>query len=210
MICISLSSQSFDECVKAFGKSQFTELRIDLLELSWDQLKTLFSMKRETIATCRPGKYNDIQRIAILKMAIDAGAMYIDIEYESEVAYREELVKYAKSRGTLVIISYHDYVSTPSKPELIDIIVKSKAMQADRVKIATKANTFKDNSRILSLYEDCDCLIAFCMGKLGKITRVAAPKLGADFTFVAYSREGATAPGQFTLEEMKDIYKCFD
>jgi 3-dehydroquinate dehydratase type I len=167
-------------------------------------------MKRDTIATCRPGKYDDAQRKAFLKMAMDAGAGYIDIEYESDPAYREELVSYAKSHGVRVIISYHNFDKTPAKSELIDIIEKSKAMQADRIKIATLANTPKDNSRILSLYDEYDNLIAFCMGKTGKITRVAAPLLGADFTFVAYNAKEATAPGQLTLEDMKEMNRFLD
>ena len=45
------------------------------------------------------------------------------------------------------------------------------------------------------------------MGELGKITRVSAPYFGAPFTFVAYSDEECTAPGQLSLIQMHQIRK---
>lgn len=206
-MCISLASQSFEECMRAVGKVKFAELRIDLLNITEEQLKTLCSIKHLTIATCRPGKYDDNKRKELLKIAMDAGAGYVDIEYESTTEYREELVNYAKSRNAVVIISYHNFDTTPPKEELNAIIAQSIAWGADKVKLATMANNAQDNARILSLYAEHSDIIAFCMGKQGVITRVAAPALGADFTFVAYSRKDATAPGQLTIGEMIDLYE---
>lgn len=206
-MCISLASQSFEECMRAVGKVKFAELRIDSLDITEEQLKTLCSIKHQTIATCRPGKYDNDKRKELLKLAMDAGAGYVDIEYESATEYREELVHYAKSNDTLVIISYHNFDTTPSKEELNAIIAQSKDWGADKVKLATMANNTQDNARILSLYADHTNIIAFCMGELGIITRVAAPTLGSDFTFVAYSKKDATAPGQLSLGEMIDIYE---
>ena len=206
-MCISLANQSFEECLRAVGKVKFAELRIDLLDITEEQLKTLCSIKHQTIATCRPGKYENDKRKELLKLAMDAGAGYVDIEYESTTEYREELVHYAKSCNAIVIISYHNFETTPSKEELNAIIAQSKAWGADKVKLATMANNAQDNARILSLYEEHSNIIAFCMGKQGVVTRVAAPSLGADFTFVAYSRKDATAPGQLSVGEMIDIYE---
>jgi len=206
-MCISLATQSFEECMRVIGKVKFAELRIDSLNITEEQLKTLCSVKRQTIATCRTGKYDNDKRKELLKIAMDAGAGYIDIEYESTAEYREELVHYAKSGNTAVIISYHNYDTTPSKEELNKIIAQSKEWGADKVKLATMATNSQDNARILSLYAEHTNIIAFCMGELGIITRVAAPALGAHFTFVAYSKKDATAPGQLSLGEMIDVYE---
>lgn len=206
-MCISLATQSFEECMRVIGKVKFAELRIDALDITEEQLKTLCSIKHQTIATCRPGKYDNDKRKELLKLAMDAGAGYIDIEYESAPEYRDELVHYAKSNDTLVIISYHNFDTTPSKEELNAIIAQSKAWGANKVKLATMANNTQDNARMLSLYAEHSNIIAFCMGEQGIVTRVAAPALGADFTFVAYSRKDATAPGQLSLGEMIDIYE---
>jgi 3-dehydroquinate dehydratase len=44
------------------------------------------------------------------------------------------------------------------------------------------------------------------MGQIGTITRVAAPLLGAEFTYASLEPKLATAPGQLAVDEMKDIY----
>jgi 3-dehydroquinate dehydratase-1 len=201
---------NFDECFKAIKKSQFAELRLDLLDLTDEQLRTLLSVKSKTIVTCRPGKHSDIERNNLLKKALDYGAGYLDVEYEAAEKYRDELVKYAHTKDKLVIISYHNWETTPSKKDLEKIIKNSRKWKADRVKIATTARSKDDAIRIMSLYEEYNNIIAFCMGKVGMITRIAAPILGADFTFAASNPKLATAPGQLTVEELMDIYEYMD
>lgn len=210
MICISLAGLPFKKCKKKIGKAEFAEIRIDQLDLSENQLVTLFSLKKNTVATCRPGSIADERRLNLLKLAIDAGAAYIDIEYEAPEDYRSELITYAREKGALAILSYHNFEETPEKVVLEKIISDSETWGADRVKIATMANFTTDNARILALYEDHKNLIAFCMGKLGAITRVAAPFLGADFTYAAINRKLATAPGQLTVDEFADIYEIIN
>lgn len=205
MICVSLAGITFEECVKLMAKTEFAEIRIDQLDLSDDQFGSLFAMKKKTIATCRPGKDVD-QRLALLKLAIESGAGFVDIEYESDDTFRKELLEYARAHQTLVIISYHNFEITPSSEELHKIINQSFKWGADRVKITTTAISQSDCARVMSLYDNYKNLIAFCMGKTGAITRVAAPLLGADFTYAAVSKALATAPGQLTVDELKDVY----
>jgi 3-dehydroquinate dehydratase type I len=207
MICISLGSVTFSECVKALGKSEYTELRMDLLDYSDDQFKSLFKLKRKSVATCRPGKMDRNQRMVKLKNAILFGAGFIDIEYESDGSFRSEISDFAHENDAQVIISYHNYEITPGIPELDVIYNQSLNWGADYVKVATMANFDSDNARILGLYENHKNLIAFCMGKKGAITRFAAPLLGSLFTFAALNSEMATAPGQLTLEQLLELYR---
>ena len=57
------------------------------------------------------------------------------------------------------------------------------AADADIVKLVTLANHPADNLRLLSLIPQAQArgkdIIAFCMGPLGKWSRVAAPLLGS-------------------------------
>jgi 3-dehydroquinate dehydratase I len=205
MICVSLAGISFEECVKFISKTEFAEIRIDQLDLSDEQFCSLFAMKKKSIATCRPGKDDD-QRLALLKLAIESGAGYVDIEYESDVTFRTELLNYAHSHQTIAIISYHNFESTPGIKELNNIIDQSFKWGADRVKITTTATSQADCARVLSLYENYKNLIAFCMGKLGSITRVAAPLLGAEFTYASVNKSLETAPGQLSVDGLIDIY----
>ena len=78
----------------------------------------VFKLHKNLIATCRPEGVTDAQRMELLKVAIDNGAAWVDIEIESDRAFTNELAAYAKAKGCKVIISYHDYNKTPSVIEL--------------------------------------------------------------------------------------------
>ena len=207
MICISFGSIKFDDCTEAIGKSEYAEIRIDLLYFTDEQFKSLFALKRKSIATCKTGKLDNNQRMEKLKNAIVSGAGFVDIEYESETSYRNELLEFAHKNNKQVIISFHDFEGTPGKPELEVIISQSINWGADYVKLATVANSDTDNARILGLYENHKNIIAFCMGKKGAITRLAAPLLGSLFTFAALNPDLATAPGQLTAGQLLDLYE---
>jgi 3-dehydroquinate dehydratase I len=206
MICVSLANINFEECIKALGKTEFAEVRIDQLELTEEQLASLFSIKKKTIATCRAGKIEEPRRLALLKHALDSGAGYVDIEYESNSVYRKELIYTARANEAKVIISYHNFEMTPPEKALNKIIRESIKLGANLVKITTTAKTAADCARVMALYEKHENLIAFCMGKIGSITRIAAPLLGAEFTYASLDSNLATAPGQLNFEEMIDIY----
>ncbi|MHC4532194.1 MAG: shikimate dehydrogenase, partial [Planctomycetota bacterium] len=49
--------------------------------------------------------------------------------------------------------------------------------------------------------------IAFCMGQAGLISRIIAKKLGSLVTFASIDDKSATAPGQLTVEELKETYR---
>ena len=72
-------------------------------------------------------------------------------------------------------------------------------------KIVTLVRVNRDNSKILSLYKNPGRLIAFGMGDLGKITRIVAPFLGAEFTYAAMDEGDPTAPGQIRYSRLKEF-----
>ena len=48
------------------------------------------------------------------------------------------------------------------------------------------------------------------MGKLGRISRVMGPYLGAEFTFAAPGEGEETAPGQLSYDQLEAIYKVIN
>ena len=48
-------------------------------------------------------------------------------------------------------------------------------------------------------------MVVLGMGEMGKITRIMAPFLGAEFTFAAMDEGKETAPGQIPYLKMKEI-----
>jgi 3-dehydroquinate dehydratase-1 len=59
----------------------------------------------------------------------------------------------------------------------------------------------------MSLYNSDKTIIALGMGNLGKITRIAAPFLGAPFTYAYPTGRKRTAEGQFSIDKLEDIMK---
>ncbi len=48
------------------------------------------------------------------------------------------------------------------------------------------------------------------MGDAGRITRVAAPLLGSEFTFASPGEGRETAPGQMSASQLNAIYKILN
>ncbi len=209
MICLSLADIPYSQCLEIAKQEPLAEIRIDKLDMNIDQLNALFASGKSLIATCRPGKYTEQERLDRLKSAIAAGASYIDIELEADIDYRKELLDMAGKHGCKIIISYHNFDSTPEVDELNVILRQCFNYSADIAKIITTVNANADKAKILSLYAYAKDLniIAFGMGEEGRITRVIAPFMGAPFTYVSLSAGKETAPGQLSKEEMQDILK---
>lgn len=205
MICISIPEKNIDKCLELVEKSELCEIRLDLTEFGNTEIEKVFSCRKRLVATCRTGKFPREVRLEKLKQAIRCGATYVDIEYEASEEYKHELISYAHSHECYVIISYHNYELTPELEELENILGNCYAQGCDVAKIATLIRVNRDNSKILSLYKNPGRLIAFGMGDLGKITRIVAPFLGAEFTYAAMDEGESTAPGQIRYSRLMDF-----
>jgi 3-dehydroquinate dehydratase-1 len=202
MICVSLAEKNTDVCLEILEKVDMAEIRIDLAELSDKDIIKIFSARKKLIATCRPGKYSLSERIHKLKLAIESGATFLDIEYEADDDFRNVLSEFAHVHQCDVILSYHNYEMTPELDELEKIMHKCFELGADIAKIATMVKVNRDNSKILSLYKAPGRLVAIGMGELGKISRIVAPFLGAEFTYAALTDDSITAPGQISYDRL--------
>ena len=188
------------------------EIRLDLLgidtsETAADLLKKLRSdTNLPRIATNRLQKEggnwegSEEDRITLLEDILpftDA----IDVELNAETELRDRLVKKAKEAGITVIISSHDFESTPDKAVIRDILERSRQAGADIAKLAVMPNSMQDVLDLLevTLSEDNVCTIA--MGQLGKHTRIVGPCYGSKLTYASVSN--AVAPGQLKVHELK-------
>lgn len=218
MICVSITHPTPERCTALLQTPglQMAELRLEEVELSSQELNTLFSFPVPLIATCRPTtKRQETDRQHILLNAIHAGAAYVDIEMETECML--PLIETAREKNCRVIISYHNFQNTPSSGTLQEILLNCLAKGADIVKIACLTYTPADCARLLALY-GCEMLhdkespyyarqvLAIGMGEVGKITRIAAPFLGAPFTFAAAETGQETAPGQLNRLTLETLY----
>jgi len=205
MICVAISDKNISNCLVALEQVEMAEIRLDLTGFNIEEIEKVFSLPKKLVATLRPDKCSDEERIIKLKTAIKAGAKYVDLEFESPEDYRKELIGYAHRNNSDVIISYHNFKNTPDTYILNKTLKDCFNYGADLAKIVTTAVVNMDNAKILSLYNNPGRIIAFCMGEMGKLTRIIAPFLGAEFTFAAMDEGDATAPGQIKYSDMKSI-----
>ena len=209
-ICISVCERDFLKCLQLAAASPLIEVRLDLMKLNPEEIDILAMQSREWIATCRPGNYTEYERTVLLSAAIRSGATYVDIEYESDEEYRQPIIDLAKRLHSKVIVSYHNFELTPDIDSLNNIIRNSFEMGADIVKLAVMPQSVADCARIMSLYEAHRNIIAFAMGDMGKITRVAAPLLGGIFTYASVDEMHLAAPGQLSVSQLEVIYRMLE
>lgn len=208
MICVAIQERSVTACLTAIDQCEMAEIRIDLC--GFDAAQTAQVFKESTkplVATCRPDNHSDELRMSLLKVAIESGAAYVDVEIESTPSFKAEMAQFARKHSCKYIVSYHNYEYTPGLIALQEIVKQCFADGADIAKIATLSCSAQDSARLLSLYDTNKSLVILGMGQAGKITRFAAPLLGAAFTFAALNEAQATAPGQMTRQTMQDLYK---
>ncbi len=200
--------------VRAARKGLWAELRLDYLDQP--DLKKLFrTLPGPVIATNRPpaegGRWsgNEQDRQRLLEEALEWGVHALDVEFSAEEAWRREM--YARRGKTRLILSWHDFTGTPESRTLTKQFHAMLDQEADILKLVTYAQTPEDNLRLLDLIPRARAagweIIAFCMGPLGKWSRMAAAFLGSFLTFAPFNPKQASAPGQATVDEMRRIWR---
>ncbi|HCX99293.1 MAG TPA: hypothetical protein DG754_04055 [Bacteroidales bacterium] len=200
-ICLSIGHANYETILELLKQVALAEIRIDLLCLDEEQLKSIFTKHNNLIAAYRSDNIGNKAIETALNLAIENGCKYIDIDIEMPELPRKKLITKAHTKDCKVIISYHNFTETPSLKELNAIIDKLFESGADLAKIACMANSQNECARVMGLYENHSNLVAFCMGNMGKFTRLAAPILGAPFTYASMQGK-KTAPGQMVINEV--------
>lgn len=218
-ICATITSGTIKEAIKMAGIAE--KDGADLLEFRLDYLKELKSLddvvkstSLPTILTLRKqdegGKFRGSEkaRIQTILKAAEKDFKYVDLELATDSL--ANVVKELKKVGLNVIISAHNFTNTPSLPEMIRIINKERQVGADICKLITTATTRDDNVACLNLVSKVSKqtdVICFAMGKLGIISRILSPLIGAYLTFATAVKGRESAPGQLTVKEMRQIYR---
>ena len=189
------------------------ELRLDWLKSDGERQKLLGWLARQRfpranfVATCRRkvagGEFSgDIPaELYWLMEARRAGCAWCDLEIETERELPEESIKeYAVPR---VLLSMHDFERTPKLPPTVSCPPHG---EVDAVKIAAKAQTIEDSTRLLRLARQSRCFVAVPMGEIGLPGRLLTLREGSA---LAYAPIGpATAPGQVSLHDLKYLYRA--
>ena len=218
MICVPLTASSTDEALalmrRSFAEADMVELRLDGTgEVNLAQL--LDDAAGPVLVTNRSRREGglfdgtDEERCAPILDAIDHGAAYVDCELATAPSLVKSIIRKASAGEgkTKVILSFHDFIATPGTERLRELVDQAFDQGCHVAKIVTTATTLDDNLKILDLIlwasERGRPLIAFCMGPEGRISRLAAPLFGSLLTFASLERGRESAPGQFTVQELR-------
>lgn len=216
MICIPIIARSseaaLEKIMRANPISDMLEIRLDGMESFRleDMLETASKPVIVTYRTKKEGGKGSAEYRTLthyLLDAFEAGAQFVDVEFSMPLEYRERIFK---GRGsTRIILSAHLLNGAPGQEKLEDMLEKMAATGADIVKIVIRARALEDNLRVLNLIPMAQRLgiqiITFCMGPMGRISRIASPLLGGYLTFASLAEGEESAEGQIPIFEMKKI-----
>jgi 3-dehydroquinate dehydratase-1 len=205
-----------DQLISAQKLRQLINLDINILETRVDLWKADFNKictfcqkirlenKFDMILTNRQNTQNKLIRRKQLQDLLP----YVDA-LDEDISSEElpQIIREVKSHNKKMIISYHNFKKTPANTDLQDFINKAQAYNADVIKIAVQINNQDDILRLLTILANNkqQPLIAFGMGKLGKITRLITPYFGSLLTYCSIKE--AVAPGQFNYDNYLKIKK---
>ncbi|EYU29752.1 hypothetical protein ABFS82_12G034800 [Erythranthe guttata] len=223
LICAPLMADTVDQVVNLMHKSKATgadivEIRLDHLK-SFDPHSDIQKLIKEcplpTLFTYRPiwegGQYDGDEntRFNALQLCMKLGADHIDIELKAAHEFNKFL-NGGKPEKCKVIVSSHNYDSTPSSEELGNLVARIQAAGADIVKFATTAVDITDVARVFQITVHCQSfqvpIIAMVMGERGLMSRILCPKFGGYLTFGTLEAGKVSAPGQPTIEQLLNLY----
>jgi 3-dehydroquinate dehydratase-1 len=192
----------------ALRGADILEMRIDCFEESLDTIIDYCAHVRKNLRLPMIGtvRENDRTRGNRLRLfdAIAPHVDCIDIEIDADIA--PEVITLARDKT--IMISEHDFDSTPDIAGLRRIADTAQGMGADIVKIATMATSREDVRRLLRFTEESTAnLTTMAMGPIGTVSRFIAPLFGSLFTY-GYI-EAPVAPGQLSAEELVTLMRRF-
>ena len=191
--------------------ADFIEIRLDRLEDCLGNQRGIADIaahgKTLKIATDKASR-TETEHQQLLIDAAKGGFDYVDVELSTPKL--EALVKELKALGAKPIVSFHKFDGSLSVQELNSVLEREIASGAEVCKIVTTAERMEDNLTALNFTSVASTkakVVCFCMGELGKISRLLSPLFGGFFTFASLELGNETASGQLTIQEMKAAYK---
>lgn len=216
MFCIPIIARNTAEALEKIARANIladmVEIRLDMMN-TFDLHQIIQASLKPVLVTYRSKKEGGMGNAGpethtdYILTAIQKGADLVDVELSLPLKWREKIFD-ARGRSGIVI-STHMNESTPSRDELGKIFRECTAAGADIVKIVTRAKTWEDNLRVLEIIPKSHDLgvkiIAFCMGPMGRISRIISHLMGCYLTFVSLEDGEESAEGQIPIKRMKEI-----
>ncbi len=144
--------------------------------------------------------WSDDRRAALYAAALPH-VQAIDIEIASR-DLAADLAPGARAAGCLVVLSAHDFRTTPARDALLALVDRAHALGADLPKLAAHADTAADLRTLLDVTiaaRDAG-VVTLGMGPFGPLSRLVLPAAGSLLTYGSVGRP--TAPGQVPVADL--------
>ena len=230
-ICVPIVGVTQKDILEAaemikLSAADFAEWRVDWYEDILNPEKTEDTLRRLrnilgdmpllfTFRTSAEGGEKEIRKETYTELnqqAAQSGFVdIIDVELFAGDDVVKDIIETAHSCGVKVIVSNHDFHSTPPKDEIVSRLRKMQDFRADIPKIAVMPQNKKDVLTLLSATEEMTSryadrpVITMSMSGTGLISRLCGEVFGSAVTFGAVGK--ASAPGQIEAEEMAEVLK---
>lgn len=193
--------------------ADLVEFRMDLAEDPLTQLSE-YDGELPLLVTNRPewegGEAADAGRLAALEAAVtDDAVAAVDVELATaREGDADALIETAREQDVRVIVSTHDFETTPSKGRLQSLLTRA-GTYGDVAKLAVTAEDRADALAVLSatheLTERGQRVATMAMGEAGSHTRAVAPVYGSKIGYAPVDPAKATAPGQYDLATLRSL-----
>jgi len=194
----SSTSAILTRMAAASPKADLLEVRADAVAPGELDLGAILARRpRPVVFTCRPTREGGLwrgteeERLALLRAAHDAGADWIDVEWDARI----------EVDPARVIVSRHDFEGA------LDIERVLASLRDRKARYQKLAVLVDDARAALALMaraaREARPTIAIAMGFPGVATRLMAERAGAPWTYAAAG--DAAAPGQLALEKMSSL-----
>jgi 3-dehydroquinate dehydratase/shikimate dehydrogenase len=198
----------------ALKQTRTIELRLDWLRSDAERARFLDWLSAGQprnatfLATCRRreggGKFLGAvdRELYWLIHAREAGCQWCDLEVETLRKLPGQSVR-EYPVPPRVLLSVHDFERTPDLPRSMNPPAHGGV---DAVKIAAEARSIHDSIRLLRLARSSKSFVAVPMGEAGLPARILALREGSALAYAPIAE--ATAPGQVSMHEMKNLYRA--
>lgn len=229
LICIPLIGRTLGElraelAVVLPKKPDVLEWRVDFFEAMGDVAAVIAAAKaikieaggiallftrRSTLEGGEKIALNEDQVIALYVAVCESQTIdLIDYEMSNDAANIARVRAAAQSNDIKLVLSFHDFSSTPGLDALVSKFLMAEQLGADVAKVAVMPRDMNDVLTLLAATQQGNeklkiPLISMSMGPLGALTRLFGWAFGSALSFAVGA--SSSAPGQVPIEDLDTV-----
>ena len=165
--------------------------------------------RRSTREGGEPIPLNEEQVVALIAAVCASGAVeLVDFEMNNDPMHIARVRTAAHAHGVLLLLSFHNFQSTPAQEVLCQRFAQAQALGADVAKIAVMPQRLEDVLAVLAATLESSRkldipVVSMSMGGQGALTRLFGGAFGSALSFAVGA--AASAPGQVPMEDLNTV-----